>query len=188
MSVVNAVTEVPRGLSSLVTRRGGSALANARSAMESLGAAVTERAELMRLLVRDDRPEAHPGDLIALSRDACLQLLRSRSVGRLAYVARASVPDVVPVNYVMDGEDVLIRSGPGPKLQAAERRDVVAFEVDHIDEVAHRGWSVVVHGTARRLSAAEAAHLPVDARPWTVGPRSHVIRVRPQRITGRRLG
>jgi nitroimidazol reductase NimA-like FMN-containing flavoprotein (pyridoxamine 5'-phosphate oxidase superfamily) len=182
------VTEVPRGLSSLVTRRGGSALANARTAMESLGAVVAERAELMRLLLHDDRPDAHPGDLIALSRDACLELLRTRTVGRLAYVARASVPDVVPVNYVMVGEDVLIRSGPGPKLQAAERRDVVAFEVDEIDEVAHRGWSVVVHGTARRLSAAETGRLPVDARPWAVGPRSHVIRVRPQRITGRRLG
>ena len=192
MSVVNAVTssvtEVPRGLGSLMTRRGGSALANARSAMESIGAAVADRTELRRLLVRDDRPEAHPGDLIALSRDACLELLRSRSVGRLAYVARTGVPDVVPVNYVLAGDDVLIRSGPGPKLQAAERRDVVAFEVDHIDEDAHSGWSVVVHGTATRLSAAEAARLPVDARPWAVGPRSHVIRVRPQRITGRRLG
>src|SRR3954453_2082133 len=150
-------------VAALLTRRGGSALANARTAVESISAAGGERGELMRLLVHDDRPDAHPGDLIALSRDACLDLLGSRSVGRLAYVARAGVPDVVPVNYAMDGDPVLIRSGPGPKLQAAERRDVVAFEVDQIDADAHRGWSVVVHGTAHRLSATGAARLPLGA-------------------------
>src|SRR3954453_3009958 len=170
-------------VAALLTRRGGSALANARTAVESISAAVGERAELMRLLVHDDRPDAHPGDLIALSREACLDLLRTRSVGRLAYVARAGVPDVVPVNYVLYGEDVLIRSGPGPKLQAAERGDVVAFEVDEIDEAAQRGWSVVVHGRAQRLSAAEARHLPEDAQPWAVGPRAHLIRVQAHRVT-----
>jgi len=92
------------------------------------------------------------------------------------------------VNYVVHGEDVLIRSGPGPKLQAAERGDLVAFEVDDIDEAAHRGWSVVVHGKARRLSPADVQHLPVDAQPWAVGPRSHVIQVQAHRVTGRRLG
>jgi len=185
---VNAVTEVQRGIGGVLTRHGASALANARTAVESISAAVAERAELMRLLVHDDRPDEHPGDLIALSRVACLDLLRTRSVGRLAYVARAGVPDVVPVNYVVDGEDVLIRSGPGPKLQAAERGDLVAFEVDDIDEATQRGWSVVVHGKARRLSPADVQHLQVQAQPWAVGPRSHVIRVRPRRITGRRLG
>jgi nitroimidazol reductase NimA-like FMN-containing flavoprotein (pyridoxamine 5'-phosphate oxidase superfamily) len=175
-------------VTALLSRRGGSALANARTAVESITAAVGERAELMRLLVHDDRPDAHPGDLIALSRDACLDLLRTRSVGRLVYVARAGVPDVVPVNYVVYGEDVLIRSGPGPKLQAAERRDVVAFEVDDIDEAARRGWSVVVHGTAQLLSMTDARHLPADTHPWASGPRSHVIRVQTQRVTGRRLG
>ena len=185
---MSTMTAVPRGIGSVLTRHGASALGNARSAMESISAAVADRAELMRLLVRDDRPETHPGDLIALSRDACLELLRSRTVGRLAYVARAGLPDVVPVNYVVDGDDVLIRSGPGPKLQAAERHDLVAFEVDDIDELAHRGWSVVLHGTAQRLSPAEVNRLQVEAQPWAVGPRSHVIRVRPRRITGRRLG
>jgi nitroimidazol reductase NimA-like FMN-containing flavoprotein (pyridoxamine 5'-phosphate oxidase superfamily) len=142
----------------------------------------------MRLLVHDDRPEPRPGDLIELSHATCLDLMRTCSVGRLAYVARAGVPDVVPVNYVLDGEDILIRSGPGPKLQAAERHDLVAFEVDSIDEEQHRGWSVVVHGVAHRLTGAEAKHLPVDVQPWAVGPRPHVIRVRIRRISGRRVG
>jgi nitroimidazol reductase NimA-like FMN-containing flavoprotein (pyridoxamine 5'-phosphate oxidase superfamily) len=122
-----------------------------------------------------------------LSRSECLALLASRKVGRFTYVARAGVPDVVPVNYALDGHDVVIRSGPGPKLQAAERRDVVAFEVDEIDEDGRRGWSVVVHGTAVSLTPGEQHHLPADALPWASGPRTHVIRIKTSRITGRRL-
>src|SRR5438128_11864445 len=139
-------------LTSALTARGGSAVANARTAMDSISTAVAERRELMRLLVRDDRPDPDPGDLIALSRDECLDLLRSRSVGRLAYVARAGLPDLVPVNYVLYDDALLIRSGAGPKLRAAERGDVVAFQVDDIDETASTGWSVVVHGRARMVA------------------------------------
>lgn len=182
------MTQVPRAIGGLLTRQGLSALSNARSAMTAIGTAVSERAELMRLLVHDDRPERANGALSVLSREACLDLLRTRSVGRLAYVARAGVPDVVPVNYVLDGSDVLIRSGPGPKLQAAERHDTVALEVDAVDEEEHRGWSVVVHGTAERVPDSEQQHLRVQPRPWAIGPRSHVIRVRPRQVTGRRLG
>lgn len=185
---MSTLTDLPRGIGEVLTRHGISALANARTAVESVTAAVAERAELMRLLVHDDRPERMNGALSVLSRDACLELLRTRSVGRLAYVARAGVPDVVPVNYVLDGADVLIRSGPGPKLQAAERHDTVALEVDAIDEAEHCGWSVVVHGTAERVPDSEQPHLRVQPRPWAVGPRSHVIRVRPRQVTGRRLG
>ena len=108
-------------------------------------------------------------------------------MGRIAYVARAGLPDIVPVNYVLDGEDVLVRSGPGPKLQAAERGDMVAFQVDDIDEGQHTGWSVVVVGRARRLSAAEQNRVERVPKPWAVGPRSHLVRITPTRITGRRL-
>lgn len=181
------VTAVPRAIGGLMVRRGASAVANARTAVDAIGAAVADRAELMRLLVRDDRPETGAGELSVLDREACLDLLRSHCVGRFAYVARAGVPDVVPVNYALDGADVLIRSGPGPKLQAAERGDRVAFEVDDVDLAGQCGWSVVVHGTATQLSPTDQAHLVVDAQPWAKGPRSHVIRIRPRRITGRRL-
>lgn len=125
------------------------------------------------------------GALRMMSRTECYDLLRTRTVGRLAYVAREGVPDIVPVNYVLDGDDMLIRSGPGPKLQAAERRDRVAVEVDVIDEATHTGRSVVVMGRAERLRPGDTEG---DPTPWASGPRRHVIRVRPDRVTGRRLG
>ncbi|HWG93418.1 MAG TPA: pyridoxamine 5'-phosphate oxidase family protein [Mycobacteriales bacterium] len=150
-----------------------SALGNARAACAALG------------LAREDRASV-AGGLRVLDEDECLALLARRTVGRLAYVARAGVPDVTPVNYLLDGRDVLVRSAPGPKLQAAERGDVVAFEVDDLDEDAQAGWSVVLVGRARRLSAAEAARTPAPV-PWSDGVRRHVVRISPTRITGRAL-
>ena len=181
------VQQVPRSLGGLMARHGLSAIGNARTALDAVGTAVADRTELMRLLVRDDRPDLAHGTLSVLSRADCLALLASRHVGRFSYVARAGVPDVVPVNYALDGHDIVVRSGPGPKLQAAERQDVVAFEVDDIDEGGQRGWSVVVHGKAIVLSGAEQKHLSEEALPWATGPRSHTIRIRASRITGRRL-
>lgn len=160
----------------------GSALSNARRSLAEIGAAVDDR----RQLLRDLEEAAVPGDLLALSPGTCLELLATRRVGRLAYVARAGVPDIVPVNYSLRDGAILIRSGPGPKLQAAERRDRVAFEVDDVHEATHTGWSVVVLGRADRLSAAEAARLE-DHEPWANGARRHTLRLRPERISGRQL-
>ncbi len=158
----------------------GNALDNARRAAEHLSSAVAERRVLEHLL---DEPEA--GDLARLTHEECLRLLGTKSVGRLAYIARAGIPAIVPVNYVLDGEAVLIRSAPGPKLQAAERREVVAFEVDDIDEITHTGWSVLVTGRSRRTAPEElTAAAPT---PWARGPRRHTIRIETQRIDGRRL-
>lgn len=130
-----------------------------------------------------------PGALLRIPTDECLELLTTHAVGRLAYVAREDVPDVVPVNDVVHDGAILLRSGVGPKLQAAERRAVVAFEVDEVDEVAHTGWSVVAVGRARRLSPQQRDALPPDAVPvaWAHGPRWAVIRIDPVRIEGRRL-
>lgn len=73
-------------------------------------------------------------------------------------------------------------AGPGPKLQAAERRELVAFEVDDVDEEAHTGISVVVVGRASREPDEEDG-----PTPWADGPRRHLVRIRPTRVSGRRL-
>jgi hypothetical protein len=157
------------------------ALDNARSSATAITASRQQRREL--------RPADAEGGIATIDRDTCLDLLAAHSVGRLAYVARAGVPDVVPVNYAVHGRDLLVRSGPGPKLQAAERGEVVVVEVDDIDEDSHTGWSVVVAGRARRLHVTEVARLPDDALPvaWVPGPRWSVVSVQMSRVTGRRL-
>lgn len=162
-------------------RRG--AVENARAAAAAIGGQIAER----RAIAPEE--EAYPGSLTRLSDADCLRLLDSRQVGRLAYVRRPGVPDVVPVNYALHDGALLVRSGPGPKLQAAERGACVALEVDDIDEDAHTGWSVVAVGPAERLTPSQHRALPPGALPaaWAHGPRYAVIRVRPTRLEGRRL-
>lgn len=175
------------GLLGAVDRLGrrvvGAALENAASST----AAIAQQVRLREALA--PAADDGPGALSRLDRATCLELLGSRRTGRLAYVARAGVPDVVPVNLVVDAGRLLVRSGPGPKLQAAERREVVAVEVDDIDEDTRTGWSVVVAGRARRLHTSEAAALPAGLLPevWARGPRSSVIAVELTRVEGRRL-
>ena len=169
---------------SLVEALGRSAVGNARAA----AALLHEQVEDRRRLAPQDAP-AGPGTLSRLPRQECLQLLGSRRVGRLAYIARPGVPDVVPVNYLLHDGALLVRSGIGPKLQAAERGEVMTLEVDVLDEDAHTGWSVVAAGPATRMTAAEVRALPDGALPttWAVGPRYAVLRIRPTRVEGRRL-
>ena len=171
LSAVRAARHLSRG-----------ALDNAGRSLGDLRRAVTDRLELASGRTGDD---ALPGDLETLDPDTCWDLLARARVGRLAYIARAGSPDIAPVNYVVDGRCVLLRSGVGPKLQAAERRDLVAFEVDEVDEDAHSGWSVVVYGRAVLVRPEES--VGVEPLPWAVGPRRHLVRVVPTRITGRRL-
>ncbi|MDT7537735.1 MAG: uncharacterized protein QOI82_1320 [Actinomycetota bacterium] len=170
----------------LLLRPTKGALTNAREATMSIALAVADRLAITSDL---DGAEEQPGALHAMTRAECYDLLRTESVARLAYIARAGVPDIVPVNYVLDGDDVLIRSGPGPKLQAAERREVVALEVDTIDRSGRTARSVVIAGRAERLSTAGEHALAerLADTPWAAGPRRHVIRVRPTRVTGRWL-
>lgn len=158
------------------------ALDNARRSRDEIARTVAERRRLRDGLSRTQEP----GDLTELDDTECLALLASRSLGRLAYVARAGVPDLVPVNYALQGRDVMMRSGAGPKLQAAQRRDVVAFEVDDIDEERRSGWSVVVVG--RLLLVPPETVMPGwTPMPWASGPRRHLMRLQTRRITGRQL-
>ena len=60
-------------------------------------------------------------------------------------------PLVFPVNYVLDGEAIVFRTGAGSKLAAAERGPV-CFEVDGVDREHHSGWSVLVGGRLEEVT------------------------------------
>jgi len=85
------------------------------------------------------------------SRAECVDLLASTSIGRIVFTDRA-LPAVQPVNFVLDGENVVIRTGLGTRLAAAAHNTVVAFEADEFDEAGRTGWSVTVIGHARAVT------------------------------------
>lgn len=115
----------------------------------------------------------------------CFSLLARQSVGRVAVVtADDDAPLVVPVNYAMDGEAVVFRSGHGTKL-AQLRHHRVSFEIDDIDPFHRAGWSVLVRGHAHEATEWEVAH--VDVHPWAPGDKTRWVRIEPDTVTGRRI-
>ncbi len=122
----------------------------------------------------------------AMSFSECLRALGSKSVGRIALTHRA-LPVVFPVNYLLDGHCVLLRTAPGTALAAAREEVVVAFEVDEIDEATRSGWSVLLTGFMRELRGVDelARAEQLNLVSWTGDERSHFVRITPAQITGR---
>src|SRR4051812_4999557 len=92
--------------------------------------------------------DGHTG-LEVLERHECYEHLAHEHLGRLG-VCIGGQPLVLPVNYALDGVDIVFRSAAGTKVALATGRDV-AFEIDGHDRYRHGGWSVLVVGTAIRV-------------------------------------
>jgi len=123
-----------------------------------------------------------------LSQSECWDLLRREVVGRLA-VAVANLPDIFPINYIVDHGSIVFRSAPGTKLAGAVLGRGVAFEIDGYDTIDTTAWSVVVKGLARRIENVmdyiEADDLPLF--PWHTAPKPDIVRIEPELVTGRRF-
>jgi uncharacterized protein len=127
-------------------------------------------------------------DVEELDESTCLSLLRSAEVGRLA-VAINNLPEIFPINFVMDGDTVVFRTDEGTKLAAALLGRGVAFEVDWYDVDEGVAWSVVVKGEAEEIEEMyelfDAADLPLF--PWQSGWKHRFVRIYPSETTGRRF-
>ena len=125
--------------------------------------------------------------LLILERDECLMRLARATVGRVG-VSSGALPLVLPVNFLLDDDRILIRTGRGTKLSAALEETVVCFEVDEIDPLRHTGWSVVVTGVSRVVSDTEQLRR-IDTAPlahWAPAD-GHVIAVSTDLVSGREL-
>jgi hypothetical protein len=128
----------------------------------------------------------HAG-LEPLPPDVCLRLLGSVPVGRVSFCTDGEMV-TLPVNHVVDGQDVVFRTNRGSKLSAAERQDHVAFEADDYDPRTRTGWSVLIKGRAEVIhedsEIQRLSHLGLY--PWvTAVDRPFWIRIRPASVTGR---
>lgn len=125
----------------------------------------------------------------ALDEEECLRLLASAAVGRIAVVLGRQ-PFIMPVNYVLDGDDVVFRTDAGTKLVGASL-ERVAFEVDHLEPERKEGWSVVVQGVGQEITSAYSKLFDrvraLAISPWAPGEKEHWVRIIPREITGRRV-
>jgi nitroimidazol reductase NimA-like FMN-containing flavoprotein (pyridoxamine 5'-phosphate oxidase superfamily) len=112
-----------------------------------------------------------------VSEEECLELLASRSVGRLAVVFHGQ-PLILPAIYFLDERTVAVHTDPDV-IHDAATLGKVAFEVDSVHPGSHEGWTVVVLGVGEHITDALdpwSQRLMSRARqlPWVPGKQSWV--------------
>ena len=122
--------------------------------------------------------------IAVLSAEDSWELLGEGQLGRLVLSAAGRI-DIFPINYVADRNRIYFRTAEGSKLVELTIHDEVVFEVDHVGE--RSGWSVIVHGTARRLvSYGEIAAVDeLNLRTWIPTAKYNYVEIVPTEITGR---
>jgi nitroimidazol reductase NimA-like FMN-containing flavoprotein (pyridoxamine 5'-phosphate oxidase superfamily) len=128
-----------------------------------------------------------PSRLEALDLDACLAMLRSHEVGRIALTTPTG-PIILPVNYrLVEAPGVrwiALRTEAGGVID--EPQAPVAFEIDEIGP-GRRGRSVLVRGILQHVDPDAAGyrerHDPVS---W-LAERDAWLGIEPFSITGREL-
>lgn len=128
--------------------------------------------------------DIHPGRLGELSEAECWTLLHRSGLGRLA-TAADSRADIFPVNYLVHGETLLMRTAPGTKLDQLGDAPSVAFETDGHD--AERYWSVVVRGHAKHLSdqARIIQSGALELVSWVPTDKHEFVQITPTSVVGR---
>jgi len=118
----------------------------------------------------------------------CFDLLEPGGIGRVGFTAADGIM-MLPVNFAVTRKTIVFRTAPDTLLAVyADGR--VSFQADHLDEVLHVGWSVLVHGHAHKVTdEREVKQLEDRTRlePWAAGSRDVYVRITPTRISGRRI-
>jgi uncharacterized protein len=129
-------------------------------------------------------------ELEQLTYAECRALLAGGVFGRVAVCTPAGAR-ILPVNYSVVGEAVVFRTTADGVVATAGWDLPMAFEVDFVDYVELRGWSVVAAGRGEAVEEPEKLALirrTWDPRPWASGDRPLYVRLPWSDLTGRRLG
>jgi nitroimidazol reductase NimA-like FMN-containing flavoprotein (pyridoxamine 5'-phosphate oxidase superfamily) len=129
-----------------------------------------------------------------LDEATCLRLISPGGVGRLAYVGRYG-PTVLPVNYAVHEGTIVFRTAHDSPTDEDLRTGIadaeyrVAFEIDELNPAAREGWSVLVQGSVHHVESEDerVSVRQAGVEPWAGGTRELFLRIRPTRITGRRI-
>ena len=96
---------------------------------------------------------------------------------------------IFPVNYVVDGDSVVVRVRHDGVLDEATHGTSVAIEIDHADSMYHEGWSVLVQGRCTHVTDPDELdaldHLPL--LPWGDSDRDLYLRVAMESVSGRHI-
>ena len=128
--------------------------------------------------------------LRSLPMHECERLLRAGVFGRLV-LPTPDRTEILPVNYAVMGDAILVRTAPGSILDRHADGAGLLLEVDQVDHERWRGWSVVARGTGERIeesSLTRAERGSPGPPPWVSRDRDVWIRLRWEELSGRQLG
>ena len=128
-------------------------------------------------------PSQH-GPITVLEDKDAWHLLAGVALGRLVTHFGGQL-EIFPVNFVVQNGSVLFRTAEGTKLFTTVMNDQVLFEAD--DHTADEGWSVIVRGTARVLTAAEEIREAESTQlmPWVPTEKLRLVRITPVEVSAR---
>jgi nitroimidazol reductase NimA-like FMN-containing flavoprotein (pyridoxamine 5'-phosphate oxidase superfamily) len=124
-----------------------------------------------------------------LSPAECFGLLEPGGIGRVGFASANGIM-MLPVNFAVTGKAIIFRTAPDTLL-ALYANAQVSFEVDHLDEALHQGWSVLVQGRAHQVAdEREVKRLEntTHLEPWAGGARDVYVRIAATQISGRCIG
>jgi len=127
--------------------------------------------------------------LEVLNEHECRVLLGGVSIGRVGLSIRA-MPVVLPVNFALLPDAVVVCTSPGSKLEAACNHAIVAFQADGVDLDARTGWSVLVQGRAALMDPPASLVSPAGGlrlKPWGNAAADNFIRISMDLVSGRRV-
>lgn len=126
----------------------------------------------------DELPGAH-----------CLEILKRHEVGRVA-LCTSMGPRIIPVNYRVLHDAIIIRTTPYSELGTYGRDREIAFEVDEIEPDERSGCSAVVRGRASMVEDYDELRGIEDFADPSTGADGHrdlYLRVPLREISGRRI-
>lgn len=126
---------------------------------------------------------------VDLTAEECLELLRTRNVGRLGFTAPAGQM-ILPVSYVLADDAIVFRTLPYGVIANNVHEADVAFEVDSLDDRTRAGWSVLATGRSHRVEDPQEVRMirvEEDPEPWVDGQRILYFRIEWADLTGRQL-
>ena len=134
-------------------------------------------------------PTAPGHALRTLSPAECFGLLEPGGIGRVGFASATGIM-MLPVNFAVTGKVIIFRTAPDTLL-ALYANTQVSFEVDHLDEALHQGWSVLVQGRAHQVAEERAVQRLENTphlQPWAGGARDVYVCIAPAQISGRCIG
>jgi len=141
------------------------------------------------MTARTDRPIEPEGLVTELEPGECWELLTRTRFGRIALPCGDDDIDIYPIDFAVDGRDLVFRTAEGTKLLEVVLFGRITLEADERDAERGIAWSVVVKGRPEVLELTgeiEAAER-LGIEPWTRTPKNRFVRITETRVSGRRL-